>query len=246
MFQEDNRCCLFIMAAKPFRTDAFGHPLANWDDHTDCRTCMHSRDIFCARGTPCSTCSEWTEEKWHKWDAAINSAARKKAKRASIAQQKALQLAALEAGRGLAPATPANPTEAAPGPKPRPVTTPAVQRPPVTSPPARQLPRVAPPARHPPVPLPALGDQSRSESAPAAHYRIPRRLPLAPAPVPAPADTRVVLSGRGPHPYSHRYRSPSPKARDSYRRDEDVGRMPPPKSTPYDDRGHSRRERETR
>ena len=94
------------MAAKPFRTDAFGHPLDNWDDHQDCRTYMHSKEIFCARGTPCSVCAEWTEEKWRKWDSAINSAARKIAKRASLAQQKVLAAAA-EAGRGLAPATPA-------------------------------------------------------------------------------------------------------------------------------------------
>ena len=177
-----------------------------------------------------SVCVEWTEEKWRKWDASINSAARKKAKRASLAQQKALA-AAGETGRGLAPATPAISPETALGPKPRPVSSPAAAGLPV------QL-SVVPATRHPPVPVPALGVQSRPVS---TSYKIPRRLPQ----VPALAATRVILTGRGPATYSQGRRSPSPKARDRRHREEDMGRMPPPR-TPYDDRGRSSRDREAR
>ena len=122
------------MADRKFRTDSFGHPLANWDDHDDCRTCMHNKDIFCARGTLCEVCAEWSEEKWRKWDSAIISASLKKAKRASIAQHRAAQLAGTVLSKGLAPATPATQMEAAPGPKPRAVPIPAAQHPPVSAP----------------------------------------------------------------------------------------------------------------
>ena len=82
----------------------------------------------------------------------------------------------------------------------------------------------------------ALAVQSRPDYT--TPYNIPRRPPQV-------ADTRVILPGRGPNPYSYRRRSPSPKAGDRRHRDEDVGRMPPPKA-PYDDRGRSARDREAR
>ena len=144
------------MVERKFRTDSYGHPLAIWDDHVECCTCMQSRDIFCARGTPCEVCSEWSEETWRRWDSAIISASRKKAKRAWLAQQRASQLAGTTGpvhSKGLAPVTPSAQVEAAPGPQSRAVPTPT----------------------RPLLAAPALGPKSRSGSAPAVSRRIPAR-----------------------------------------------------------------------
>ena len=184
---------------------------------------MQSRDIFCARGTPCEVCSEWSEETWRRWDSAIISASRKKAKQAWLAQQRASQLAGTTGpvhSKGLAPVTPSAPVEAAPGPKSRAVPT----------------------LTRPPLAAPALGPKSRSSSAPAVSHRIPAPAQSAPAQL----DVRIILPGRGsPVYYPARHHSPSPReTQGTYRQESGERLMPPPPPPRYDDQGRSRRERE--
>ena len=57
----------------PPRYDKQGHPLAYWDDHPSCRTCLHGVGILCTRHTPCNTCKKWTDDMWAE-DAEIRSA----------------------------------------------------------------------------------------------------------------------------------------------------------------------------
>ena len=221
------------------RTDLHGHPLAAWDNHQECRSCMQERDVFCTRGTPCHICTDWSEEMWRKWDSAIISASRKKAKRAWLAQQRALKMAGESPGpvpsQDLAPAIPSAPVGPTSGPKSRAV--PALAQSPLT--------------------ITALAPSLDP------HWHDQEQFRHGLVPLPAQLDTRLALPGRGVLPtlpgrgmLPTRYRSPSrdrlpdqsskdtgPVQRPSRRSGEPL--MPPPRPV-YDDRGRSQRGRERR
>ena len=58
--------------------DVHGHPLAWWNDHPSCRSCLHSVGIFCSRNNPCSTCKSWSDSMWSAFEAAKICSARYK------------------------------------------------------------------------------------------------------------------------------------------------------------------------
>ena len=50
------------------RYDVHGHPLAWWDEHPSCRSCLYSVGIFCSRGNPCSMCKSWSDSMWSAFE----------------------------------------------------------------------------------------------------------------------------------------------------------------------------------
>ena len=48
------------------RYDAKHHPMAMWDDHPACRTCMKQSGIHCSEESPCNVCRRWPPALWAK------------------------------------------------------------------------------------------------------------------------------------------------------------------------------------
>ena len=63
------------------RCDKQGHPLAHWDNHSACRTCLRAVGIKCSRLTPCNVCQCWTIEMWEAFEDAEYRSAQKRDRR---------------------------------------------------------------------------------------------------------------------------------------------------------------------
>ena len=48
----------------PQKNYLLGHPMASWDLHLSCRSCLHKMGLFCTRLTPCAVCSSWSPSQW--------------------------------------------------------------------------------------------------------------------------------------------------------------------------------------
>lgn len=62
------------------RYDAYDHPLASWDDHPACRSCLHTQG-FCTRNSPYLTCQAWSPQMWKAYGAAELRSAQKRLQR---------------------------------------------------------------------------------------------------------------------------------------------------------------------
>ena len=62
--------------------DYKGHPLASWDGHQACRSCLNNAGILCSRRSPCPVCENWPDSLWVAVEKAETAAARKRAQRA--------------------------------------------------------------------------------------------------------------------------------------------------------------------
>ena len=59
------------------RHDLLGHPMASWDTHSSCRSCLHKLAVFCTRLSPCSTCKSCSPQQWRVWELSELPAAEK-------------------------------------------------------------------------------------------------------------------------------------------------------------------------
>ena len=72
-----------------YHYDLLGHPLAAWDAHPECRSCLHQKGIFCTRNSPCSTCQSWSPSQWKAWEAAELCSIQKRLRRQCKSAHKA-------------------------------------------------------------------------------------------------------------------------------------------------------------
>ena len=84
-------------ASKPMHCDKQGHPLAFWDNHASCRTCLRGVGIYCTRSMTCDVCSDWTDEMWDAFEDAEYRSNQKRERRRRIREAKEAAVTAARA-----------------------------------------------------------------------------------------------------------------------------------------------------